>query len=381
MVDINLIGDDKTGEEERVDDFTQTSSMDTQELAFEERTETFDTTKTAGFSQKRNYSSLIATLIIMAVIILLGTSIYFFMFSDDEAEQASIPDFPASSDEVVSTEPVDDPELRELEQQFAEDIQDFEQGESAEQPAGTSSEPVAAPEVSQPSQQPPARQPEPARTQQPAPTRTQPARSSTTPVNAGFVAASHEAVESVTTLLSQVPSDLSTTLLSYTGQRVRMELVAGSSTSARNFAQRLNQTWNGANFEVVSESQVEGNGAFLEKALISGRIAGASNSANGGVRFMTLAQAKDWLNQTARQFGLNVRELKTQPGTRDGGYQKTPVVARVYGNQSSLVGFLEEMSNQSVNLELVKILLVSPDMLNYTDDNLILVLNMLLYEQ
>ena len=37
MVDINLIGDDKTGETEdtertdRIEDFTQTSSMDTQE--------------------------------------------------------------------------------------------------------------------------------------------------------------------------------------------------------------------------------------------------------------------------------------------------------------------------------------------------------------
>ena len=86
MVDINLIGDDKTGEEERVDDFTQTTSMDTQELAFEERTETFDTTKTAGFAQKRSYSSLVSTLIIVVVIVLLGGAAWFFLNRGDDSQ-------------------------------------------------------------------------------------------------------------------------------------------------------------------------------------------------------------------------------------------------------------------------------------------------------
>ncbi|MCG8606199.1 hypothetical protein MJD09_14585, partial [bacterium] len=76
MVDINLIGDDNIGEEktedqtqenttesDQVDELSQTNNMETHELAFEERTETFDTTRTAGFS-RGGYSSSLRILMI-----------------------------------------------------------------------------------------------------------------------------------------------------------------------------------------------------------------------------------------------------------------------------------------------------------------------------
>jgi hypothetical protein len=53
---------------------------------------------------------------------------------------------------------------------------------------------------------------------------------------------------------------------------------------------------------------------------------------------------------------------------------------RVYGSQSSLVGFLGEISAQSINVELTKLLLVSPDMVSHSDETLVLVVNMFLYE-
>ena len=56
-------------------------------------------------------------------------------------------------------------------------------------------------------------------------------------------------------------------------------------------------------------------------------------------------------------------------------------MARLYGDQPSILGFLEEMASQSVNVEVTKILLVSPDMVNYSDDKLITIVSMYLYEQ
>lgn len=368
MVDINLIGDDKTGEEERVEEFTQTSSMDTQELAFEERTETFDTTKTAGFAQKRSYSSLIATLIIMAVIVLLGGAVYFFMFSGDNADQPDIPAFAPESQDVIEPVPVEEDELAQFEREFADQLANEDEPASTEQP----DIPV----------QPVSPSPQPQLPAASAPPPQKPERSTVDPVAARFVISSREAIQSVTNLLSSVPSDLSTTLLSYTGQRVRIEFVARTASSVTNFTNRLNQVWGTGSFAVVSQSQVDANGGFLEKVLVSGRVTNpASTSANGSVRFLNLAQARDWLNKTAQQYGISVRELRTQSGTFVGGYQKIPMLARVLGSQSAIVGFLQEISNQSVNMELIKILLVSPDMVNFSDDNLILVLNMILYEQ
>ncbi|MCH8981148.1 hypothetical protein IH922_03930, partial [candidate division KSB1 bacterium] len=120
MVDINLIGDEKTGETgetgetedtghtDRIEDFTQTSSMDTQELAFEESTETFDTTKTAAFAQRRSYSSLISTVIILLVIVLAGWGIYFFMFKDKGDTQQAGFTLPQDSGGFVENVPADE---------------------------------------------------------------------------------------------------------------------------------------------------------------------------------------------------------------------------------------------------------------------------------
>ncbi len=369
MVDINLIGDDKTGEEERVEEFTQTSSMDTQELAFEERTETFDTTKTAGFSQKRNYSSLIATLIIMAVIVLLGSAIYFFMFSDNADEPADLafqPQDDGALEQTASEEELgafDDGALQADLADFrqADPVEDQPVQQQVEQPFIEDAQPVQQPTVQRAAPRPDI---SPVRSSGPAP---------------DFVASSRDAIQAVTSLIAMVPGELSTTLLSYTSQRVRLEFASSTASVARDFAGRLNQTWGAGSFKVVSETQVGSNGGFLDKVLIAGRISSTA-PANGGAQELSLAQIKDWVGATARQFGLSVRELKTQPSTFGGGGQATPLLARLYGNQGAISDFLQEMGKQSLNVELVKILLVSPDMVNYTDDNLILVMNMLLHE-
>src|SRR3990172_2098364 len=219
MVDINLIGDDKTGEEERLDDFTQTSSMDTQELAFEERTETFDTTKTAGFAQKRSYSSLVSTLIIVAVIILLGGSIYFFMFSGNGAtdnSQVDIVDTPPPAEDTPQSD--SDAELAKLEKEFAADLATTKPEQKQDQPAIQS--------IPDKVVQQPAKQQKPAITKrvEPEPEISQNIR----PVSSDFLSNSKAAVQAVTKLISSVPSNLNTTLLSYTGQHVRVEFVAGT---------------------------------------------------------------------------------------------------------------------------------------------------------
>ncbi len=387
MVDINLIGDDKTGETDdtehtdRVEDFTQTSSMDTQELAFEERTETFDTTKTAGFTQRRSYSSLISTVIILLVIVLAGWGVYFFMFKDkgDTQEAGFLPqdsegfveDLPAdedgsldfSSEENPNTTADLDPEFQQFEEQLSE------QQQPEQQEAGLVQEPVRQPDS----------QPQPRRQVIESP----PARRPTvdlTPVASQFLLNSKNAIQGVTNVLSSVPPNLNVTLLSYTAQKVRIEVVAGSASEARDFANTLNQSFGSGNFSVVSENRVASNGRGLEKVLITGSMSGNSGSSNDGAQFLSLSQAQNWIKQTAGQFRLDLRQVQTHPSSYVTDYQRTPIMLRVYGSQSSLVGFLGEMSTQSINVELTKLLLVSPDMVSHSDENLVLVINLFLYE-
>ncbi len=379
MVDINLIGDDKTGETgdigptDRIEDFTQTSSMDTQELAFEESTETFDTTKTAGFAQRRSYSSLISTAIILLVIVLAGWGIYFFMFKDKGDTQQAGFTLPLDSGTFVENMPADE-----------DNTLDFSAGENTDR--GTDLDPEFQQfEQQQESAvvQEPVRQPE----SDPQPQRqvvdSPPARTPTvalTPVASQFLLNSRNAVQGVTNVLSSVPPNLNVTLLSYTAQRVRIEVVASSASEARDYANVLNQNFGSGNFSVVSENQIAANGSGLERVLITGTMSGSGGGSPDGAQFLSLSQAQNWIKQTAGQFGLDLRQVQTHQPSYVTDYQRTPIMLRVYGTQSSLVGFLGEISAQSINVELTKLLLVSPDMVSHSDENLVLVINMFLYE-
>lgn len=379
MVDINLIGDDKTGtgetdDTERVEDFTQTSSMDTQELAFEERTETFDTTKTAGFTQRRS-SSVVSTLIILTVIALLGFGVYFFMFKDKGGSgQTQFAQFPEDTQDFVENLPQEeDANLDFAEELNSEPESDLDTGfqQQAQQQEQTP--------IQEPVQQPISRQPQrqPTREVEP-PTPSNLPGADLTPIASQFLSNSKEAIQAVTNVLSVTPSNLNVTLLSYTAQNVRMEVVANSASDARDFANVLGQNF-GGNFSVVSENPVPSNGTTKDKVLITGTMSSGGRS-SGGAQFLSLSQAQNWFRQSVAQFGLELRQISALSSSFVTDYQRTPILLRVYGSQSSLVSFLEEISAQSINVELTKILMVSPDMVTHSDDNLVLVLNLLLYE-
>jgi hypothetical protein len=375
MVDINLIGDDKTGEErsgdeERVDEFTQTSSMDTQELAFEERTETFDTTKTAGFARRRSYSSVASTVIILGVIGVLGFGIYYFMFRGSGANTAKLPEFP-------------EPQVEEPQGQV--------DTESTAQPPAETTAPAV-----QPPQQEVVRIPEPEpeiAPQKPPPSSTTTPTKSTPPVTRPSVAEdfspnsaqlmmnSRAAVQTVNSIIGAMPPTLNTTLLSYAGGRLRMEYVANSAADAKSFTDRLNRDFGAGNLSVVSEKQVATNGQSLDKILISGSIpTRAAGSQTDGVDIFNVAQIKDWMQASARQFGVQVRQFDSQPGRFAQGFQKTPILVRIYGSKDALVRFMEFFASENLNVELTKILLVSPDMVSFSDDNLMLVMNLFLFQ-
>lgn len=374
MVDINLLGDDQTGEEERVEDFTQTSSMDTQELAFEERTETFDTTKTTGLSRRRSYSSLMSTLIILALIIAIGAAAYYFIFSggDNSSQQAEIPPFTEQSQDLVDSNP-------------AQDI-NLDNQSQGEEPFTFDEEPVEQPTTAENQPNIPAEQPvaEPPRTDVVTTPRTKPAatRLNVNDVSANFLAQSRSSINSVTGLMTTIPAAFNTTLLSYTGNRARIELIGNLGGEARSLVDRLNRDFGSANFAIVSEDQIAANGGSLDRVLISGSMASSSNvGSNEQVEFLNVNQAQDWIKNTSLQYGLELRQLKIEQASSANGYQKVPVFARIYGAQSSLVGFLQEMAGQNLNLEITKIQLVSPDMVSFSDDNLVLVLYMYLYQR
>ncbi|MFQ6112644.1 MAG: archaellin/type IV pilin N-terminal domain-containing protein [bacterium] len=358
MVDINLIGDDKGEEkEEHLDDFTHTSSMDTQELTFEERTETFDTTKTAGYTLKRGYSSLVSTLIILGVVILLGAAVYFFLFSGDRRTgQANLPTIKGKVDESVETVPAEtqEPEVSTsiTESESEANIEPEPELESGAE-KGVETMPSSMPS----------------------------SRESLEPLASRILTTSRSAIQTVTDVMSMIPSNVNTTLLSYAGKRMRLEFVASTASQAQAFTNLLTQSFGPGNFTVLSESQVASNGKSFEKVLLAGSIASDGRAlSTGRVEFMNPEQAKNWVQNTSNQYGLQIRQFQSHQGTFVDGYLKTPILIRIFGSKSSVVGFLEEIAVEGLNVEITKILLVSPDMISFSDETLMLVLSLFLYQ-
>lgn len=351
MVDINLIGDDKGGEEkERVDEYSQPPDFDTQELATEDKTETFDTTKSLDYSFKgRSYTSKLSTFIIIGIIVLLGGAAYFFLKGNDRGSQ-----------EVITTLPED-----------AEGLVETIEGTESETEPPTSS----TPEISELESEPESKSEPPIETSIPSTM-----SGNLDPMTSKIISDSKSAVSTVTSIMTTVPSNLSTTLLSYTGQRVRLEFVAPTKTDANEFTNRLTQNSAGGNFVVVSKAHVASDSRPFEKVLVSGSLSNNElTSFDGGVKSMNSEEAKAWFQQTARQYGLRVRDYKVFRASFVTGYEKIPIFVRIFGSKSSLIDFLNEFSAQNLNIELAKILFVSPDMVNFRDDNLVLVLNLYLY--
>jgi hypothetical protein len=366
MVDINLIGDDKTGErsgeEERIDEFTHTSSMDTQELAFEERTETFDTTKTTGLVRKRGYSSIVSTFIIVGVIAILGVAIYYLMFKDsDSSTQTTLPKtLPESGVVEQSTEPEPEQTEPQVTEQSTPTVEESEPDITRSvEPEPQKPADIKRPAVSLPS-----------------------LGEDLSPASNQYLSESRAAFQTVSAIFNRVPANLSATLLSYAARKLRVELVAASAGDAKDFAQRLNSDFGSGGLSVLSEQQVASNGQMMEKVLISGTVTKtvSSNSPGAGVDIYNLSQFKEWLQSASKQFGLELRQIDSQQGRFSEGYQKTPILLRIYGSKNSLLKFLDNLAQQNFNIELTKILMVSPDMVSFSDENLMLVMNLFLYQ-
>jgi hypothetical protein len=161
---------------------------------------------------------------------------------------------------------------------------------------------------------------------------------------------------------------------------MRIEYVSHSESESSDFSGRLNQHFASGSMN-VHKKEVANNSGFAQSTLVSGRVNQPRVNAGSNIDFLTSQQAQDWIKTTARQFNLSLRQLRTQQSSFVEGYQRTPIFLKLYGTQGALMSFLEEAGSQNMNMELAKILLVSPDYVNYSDDNLVLVLNMYLYEK
>jgi hypothetical protein len=372
MVDINLIGDDNIGEEktedkseensiesDQVDELSQTHSMETHELAFEERTETFDTTRTAAFSRGAGYSSSLRILMIAGGVVVVAGLLWLFVLRDDPAgDPAQV------ADATPIAQDASQPELGATQQPDTEGSVEGQAGEPVS-PAATGAERSTADAEAGLSPSTPA----------PA--------DIVSNVSSDYFSESVLAIKSVTEVLGTVGADLNTSLLSYAGQKIRYEFIGSTQLSSGDIASELNQRFGSTDFSVLSERDVTIDGQALKKVLISGTASNfgiGNGQVSGTVESWDVSRIESWLRARADQSGLEIRQLKSQQGRMADGYMKRPLVMRLLGDGASLSNFMEALSDQKINVEMAKILVLSPAAASFGDQSLLLVLNMFVYE-
>ncbi|MCG8608163.1 hypothetical protein MJD09_24660, partial [bacterium] len=132
-----------------------------------------------------------------------------------------------------------------------------------------------------------------------------------------------------------------------------------------------------------SERDVTIDGQALKKVLISGTVSNfgiGNGQVSDVVESWNVSRVESWLRASANQNGLEVRQLKSQQGRMADGYMKRPLMMRLVGDEASLSRFMETLSDQKINVEIAKILVLSSVAASLDDQSLILVLNMFVYE-
>lgn len=340
MVDINLMGDDKEEErgEEKFDEFSNEPGMEAHDFSFEEKTDTFDTSKTVDYSFKsKGYTSNISTLIIIGIIVVLGAAAYYFLFRD-KAEETQV-QTPA--------------------EKFVEPSTSAGQPAEAEKPAETKAQPTTKEAANPPD-----------------------IKESINPVLSRIIGKSDFAVATTADVMTNMPAGVHISSMSYAGPSLRVEFVAPSESAAQAFSNDLSQSITGGRLTVLSETKLATDGQAWEKVLMAGNVPNLGTaSTSGPAKSLSVQETKSWFQSTATSDNLTLKEFQINQSGFSEGFQKTPLYARLSGSRSSVVSFLQSLADAHLNIEINKILVNSMDLVSYDDSNLSLVLFLYHYQE
>ena len=118
------------------------------------------------------------------------------------------------------------------------------------------------------------------------------------------------------------------------------------------------------------------NGQALNKVLLKGTVSSdMSGAVQGSMQDLSYEQFIGWLRQLAKDQGLQQRSIDPRPSRDEGGVSRTPVIAKFYGPRDSVIRFLDTMAAAHPSIDVAKIIVVSADRKEFTDDFLELALN------
>lgn len=188
-------------------------------------------------------------------------------------------------------------------------------------------------------------------------------------------------LNSVVQTVASVPSNAKLTLLSQVGNKLTLEIFAPNNDGADQIINTLRGSLAG-DFEVVSKEQVRSAGQTWIKVLILNTL--TNSSANYGVGQPTtvdVPQLSSWMRNVAQQSGIRLRTIQAKQEIVTDSHKKVPIFVRITGDRASLGNFLTQLANQSFNIETSKVILASPERERAGGGGYSMVLYLYLYEE
>ena len=331
MVDINLIGDDKTqpAGDESSDNFSNTYSADTGELTSDSHLpdseldqNIYNRSYTKSSSKKTIFT--IVGLLVLAVVLVVG---WYLTKS------------PKDTSQFTDQQPIEtDTKVEVPEETITTDIP----GE-----VETTAEPVT-PVVEVPLS-----------VQQ-------------------LINSTQNGVRTVETILASMPQNVNLTAITYSDGKFLAEILGRSANDISNLNAQLQQRFSGGNIRLLSQDQKNIGGYTYQQALVNGAI---STGGFGNVRppvYLNADEIKNEFMQNCRDIGLTLKQFDIKNEIRSTDFRKIPVIFRAVGSTDNALNFLNSLVNKNLNVNLWKIVFTPLDR-NLNDNRVVLILNMEVY--
>jgi len=321
MVDINLLGDDKTQNENDFDNEEYSSNYDTESKEFGNESDLVDSDIGRGFYE-RSYSkssSRKTTFIIAAVVVAISIVVTVYIMvnsSKNKIKESESKSLASPSDITTDTSAMDS-----LMKKPIVEI------------------PLFAKEM---------------------------------------ISSTQHGIKTVETLLTTIPKDVNFTMIQYRDGNFLTELLGKSSNSLTNLNDQMQQRLASGNVKVLSRDKKNVRGAIYQQALMNGNVVLNQEQIFDAPSYLEINDVKIEFTDYCKQFGLSLKQFDVKNEIRADGYKKVPVIFRAVGSRDSALNLLNKIIEKNINVNLSKIVLLALDN-DFEGGKITIVLNMEIY--
>lgn len=158
-------------------------------------------------------------------------------------------------------------------------------------------------------------------------------------------------------LLGVSSSNYGYTLLVITSDGIYMSVLGGSRDAIAEFRRSIKDQSPGLVMNVVStqDKYVNGNKKILADFSVPVTTSGAGNAASLSMRSFTPTDVRSLVSSLAQKYNLRTSYFQQGDQEREGQFQKTYYYATVNGSRSSIVQFLQDISQTHPEISFIKI--------------------------